>query len=167
MEIARLRSIVDERPNGPRDDSGEGSPSECDCEARLFHIKCLHEKIACLGMLRPRQHGLNSWKELSGELPTMLDHISGINEQLKQLEDPESSVSTTSSRAKISHRRHRLEPQNVLQSSLSKDVHPRLPSPTESNISVPRNSISAARNVSRKRSSRNTGFFSNQGDRKR
>lgn len=163
MEIARLRSIVDERAPRPRDDSREGSPSECDCEARLSHIKCLHENIASLGMLRPRRHNLNSWKELSGELPHMLDHISGINEQLKTLEDPGSPVSTTSSRTKISHHRHQSEPQSVLQSSLSKDVHPRLPSPTESNISVSRNSISAARNVSRKRSSRNTGYFSNQG----
>jgi hypothetical protein len=162
LEIARLRSVIDEKAHRLRDDSREGSPSECSCEARLLHIKRLHEEIACLGLLHPRQHGLHSWEELSGELPHMLDHIRGINEQLKRLTDPGSPVPTTSQTSTI-HRRNQPEPQNVRQSSLPNGVRPRLPSPTGSNISVSRSSISASRNESRRRSSRGTGYFSNQG----
>ena len=138
-----------------RDESHEGLSPEC-CQAKLLHIKSLHEEIACLGMLHRRQHGLNSWPELSGELPTMIDHIRGINKQLKRLRDPESPTPTpTPTQADTGHRRNHSEPQNV---------RPRPLSPTGSNISVSRDSASTVRNESRRRSSRGPAYFSNQRD---
>jgi hypothetical protein len=167
MEIARLSSIIDGPAHGPRDNFSEGSPSECSCEVRLMHIKRLHEAIACLGLRHPREHGLDSWEELKGELPHMLDHIRGINKQLKVLDDPESPMSRTSSRASTAHRRHQSDPQNLRTTSFSRDVRPRPSSPTESNISVSRDSLSAvdAGNRAGKRRSKGTGYFSNQGGR--
>jgi hypothetical protein len=164
LEIARLRSIVEGPAYRSRDDLPAGSPSEHCCVAKLQHIKRLHGAIACLGMRYPRDHGLDSWDELNGELPSMLDHIRAVNEQLKRLEDPQTPLSPTFSRASTVHRRSQLEPQNVRTSSFSSDARPRPPSPTESNISVSRDSVSpvGASNKSRKRS-KGTGYFANQG----
>ena len=157
--------MIDERDDRLREALWNSSAPECYCEARLSHIKRLHEAITCLGLRLRRQHGLNSWEDLSSELPHMLDHIKGIDEQLKKLEISARASSPTPSRASTSHRRYRSEPQNVDRNTSSKDARPRMPSPSESNISLPRSSLSAigTSTKSGKRSSKNAGFFSNQG----
>ena len=157
--------MVDERNNRLRDALHHSSPPECDCEAKLSHIKRLHEAITWLGLHPQRKHGLDSWEDLRSELPHMLDHIKGMDEQLKRVQPSARSASPTPSGASMAHRRHRSEPEYVNKNRSSADVRPRLPSPTESNISVLRDSLSTAgaSTKSRNRRSRGTGFFSNQG----
>src|SRR5947209_8106138 len=164
-EIAKLNSIIDGRAYRARDGFSGDSPTGCYCEARLQHIKCLHRAIACLGLRRPRDHGLDSWEELKGELPHMLDHIRGIDKQLKKIEDLEMSASSTSSRPGIVHRRNQSEPQNVRETSFP-SLHLRQSSPTGSNFSSSRDSGSAfsATNRSWKRGSKGVGYPSNPGE---
>jgi hypothetical protein len=75
-DTGEILDIIDEKAHRPRGDFREGSPSECYCEERLLHIKCLHEEIACLGLLHPRRYGLNSWDGLSSN--GSFRHRSGI-----------------------------------------------------------------------------------------
>jgi hypothetical protein len=134
LEIAKLNSIIDGRAYRARDGFSGGPSTECYCEARLIHIKRLHHAIACLGLRRPRDHGLDSWEELKGELPHMLDHINGINKQLKHFEDLEMAAPSKSSRSGDMHRRNQSEPQNVREAPFP-SVRPRQSSPTESSFS--------------------------------
>jgi hypothetical protein len=163
LKIAKLNSIIDGQVYRARGGFSGGSLAECYCEARLLHIKRLHQAIASLGLRHPRDHGLDSWEELKGELPHMLDHIRGINDQLKRVEDLEMLASSTPSRSHT-HRRNQSEPQGVRETSFS-SVRPRPPSPTGSNISS-RDSGSAfsASNMSWKRGSKGAGFLSNPGE---
>lgn len=165
LEIAKLNSIIDGRAYKARNGFSGDLPTECYCEARLHHIKRLHHAIACLGLRRPREHGLDSWEELKGELPHMLDHIKGINQQLKRFEDLEMSASYTSSGPGAAHRRNQSAPQNVRETPFP-SVHPRQSSPTGSNFSSSRDSGSAsgAANKSWKRASKGVGYPSNPGE---
>jgi hypothetical protein len=88
--------------------------------------------------------------------PHMLDHIRGINDQLKRVEDLEMSASSASSRSHTVHRRVR---------ETFSSVRPRSPSPARSNFSS-RDSGSAfsASNKSWKRGSKGAGFLSNPGE---
>ena len=158
-----MNSIIDGQAYRARGGFSSDSPTECYCEARLSHIKRLHQAIACLGLRRPRDHGLDSWEELKGELPHMLDHIRGINDQLKHAEDLEMPASSTFSRSRTVHRRNQSEPQNVRETSFS-SVRPRPSSPTGSNISRDSGSAFSASNMSWKRGSRGVGFSSNLGE---
>jgi hypothetical protein len=164
LEIAKLNSIIDGQAYRARGGFSVDSPTQCYCEARLIHIKRLHQAIACLGLRRPRDHGLDSWEELKGELPHMLDHIKGINEQLKDTEDLEMPASPTFSRSRTVHRRNPSELQNVGETSFS-SLRQRPPSPTGSNFSS-RDSGSnfSASSMSRKRGSRGVSFSSNLGE---
>ena len=164
-EIAKLKGLIDGRAYRTRDGFSGDSPTGCYCEARLHHIKRLHHAIACLGLRRPRDHGLHSWEDLKGELPHMLDHIKEMDKQLKNLEVLEMSASSTSSRLGTLHRRNQSEPQNVRETLFPND-HLRQSSPTGSNFSSSRDSGSAfsASNKSWKRGSRGVGYSSNPGE---
>jgi hypothetical protein len=164
-EIAKLNSVIDGRAYRTRDGFSGNSPTGCYCEARLHHIKRLHHAIACLGLRHPRDHGLDSWEELKGELPHMLDHIKEINKQLKTFEDLEVSASPIFPRSGTMHRRNQSEPQNVRETLFSSD-HLRQSSPTGSNFSSSRDSGSAfsATNKSWKRGSKGFGYSSNPGE---
>lgn len=161
-EIASLRSIVDEQVHSHSEDAGEQWPSDCDCAAKLLHIKRLHKEIASLGLRRPREHSLESWEELKGELPHMLDHIRGINKQLKWIDDADSPTSPATSRPNTVHCRNQYEPQSFFNQSASKHGRQRAPSPTGSNVSISRDSISA-NHKSRRTRTRATDYFANQG----
>ena len=159
-----MNSTIDGQAYRARDGFSGYSPTECYCEARLIHIKRLHQAIASLGLRRPRDHGLDSWEELKGELPHMLDHIKGINKLLKQVEDLEMPASSAISQSRTVHRRNQSEPQNVGETSFS-ILRQRPPSPTGSNISS-RDSGSAfsSSSMSRKRGSKVVDFSSNLGE---
>jgi hypothetical protein len=163
-EIAKLNSVIDGRAYRTRDGFSGNLPTECYCEARLHHIKRLHHAIACLGLRRPRGHGLDSWEDLKGELPHMLDHIKEINKQLKAFEDLEMSAPSISSPG-TTHRRYQSEPQNVRETLFPSD-HLRQSSPTGSNFSSSRDSGSAfsATNKSWKRGSKGFGYSPNLGE---
>jgi hypothetical protein len=93
-EVAELRSILDskvkeneELKERMEELQGRMEVVEANDQSKLHHIKRLHAAVTGLGMIHPLRHRLNSWEELTEELPQLIDHIESTNELLKYFEN--------------------------------------------------------------------------------
>ncbi len=154
VEVDKLTSILE---------SNNLSLPKHDDEPKLQHIKRLHKAITSLGLRRPRAHGLDTWEELKGELPTMLDHIKGINQQLQETEESIAVESSAIPQSRTAHRHAQSESHATDQALPYGEFNPRVPSPTESNVSARRDPFTKADKVNKGWKRRNTAPKSRSG----
>jgi len=151
-EVAELRSILDskvkeneELKERMEELQGRMEVVEANDQSKLHHIKRLHAAVTCLDMRHPLRHRLNSWEELTEELPQLIDRIESTNELLKHFE--KISQSEPSSPTSPPGRPGPSSRENALRSS----------SPTDSNASTIEDSTARIRNAHRSRKRRSTG----------
>lgn len=69
---------------------------EASDQSKLSHVKLLHTAISSLNVRHLIPHRSSTWKELTDELPRLLDHLSATNELLKEFERlPASPIQST------------------------------------------------------------------------
>ena len=150
LELAQLTSIGEMPVSQENDTFPESPPLEHDDATKLAHIRSLHAAITSLGPRCPRDHTQDTWDELHSELKHMLNLVASTNTQLEELGHPARQVSGISSPGKTGHHRQNSgsqnsEPRSFHRSSSSTSaIPPRLPSPTDSNVSARRDPPSHA-----------------------